>query len=134
MKIPAKYLRNRLTSDQLEAAGQLRLTYVLRALVRPIVALVKAVKAALGLKKASPAPVITESERSITVRLPGALLTLSGEERAFYDIDSIKASIKGCRADTDVMDTLEGLGFVCRSFHRVGEIDKSLLEDNASFA
>ena len=127
MKIPAKYLRNQLTSDQLEAAGQLRLTYVLRALV-------KAVKAALGRRKAAIEAKVTESDRSITVRLTSTVLVLSGAEREFLDADSIRAEIGSCKTESGAQDVLEGMGFRMVGAGRKGGVDESLLEDQNDFS
>jgi hypothetical protein len=128
MKIKFRHL----AAEALEAVGQMRLPGIdtLRALVQPLVALVKAAKAALGRKQAAIEAKVSESERSITVRLTGVVLVLSGSEREFLDSDSVTAEIANCRSESDAMDVLEGMGFRVIGAGRVsGAIDSCLLED-----
>lgn len=125
----------KLTADRLEQQGQLRLPFVdvLRKLVQPLAVLVIAVKKALGLRKASLAPRITETARSISVRLTGALLTISGDDRDFLDAGGVQAAIADCKGDTDCMDVLEGMGFACRMVgHQAAAVDAELLDDNSN--
>lgn len=133
MKIP-KF--RHLAAEVLESAGQLRLPGIdiLRALVRPIVALVKAVKATLGRRKAAIEAKVTESDRSITVRLTSTVLVLSGAEREFLDADSIRAEIGSCKTESGAQDVLEGMGFRMVGAGRKGGVDESLLEDQNDFS
>jgi hypothetical protein len=98
----------RVLAEVLEAAGQLRLPYIdeLKELTRPIVQLVRDVKAAVAAK-------INVTAKSISVRLQHFLLTISGEDREVFD-DDVGEIIASAGSESDAVDALVGVGFCVR--------------------
>lgn len=113
---------------------QLELQLSLRDLVFKVKEAVKSVAAKLSNK-----PEIRETERSITVKLAGAVASISGEDREWISAASVEAVLAGKNTE-DALATLEALGFkVSYPKSKIEALNEQLLgalmvEDDNEFA